>query len=123
MSLFIAPEVTHEFVILGVDLLHDFLDVPGILPEPAGVLARTEIVGSLLGVVGVEIGEFFDLREVVLMQNFVIIALCEITFEFHRKFAHFRGSLWEWALSLAKGKLTIRYCILKRVRGEFLVDQ
>ena len=123
MSLFIAPEVTHEFVILGVDLLHDFLNLPGILPEPARVLARTEIVGSLLGVVGVEIGEFFDLREVVLMQNFVIIALCEITFEFHRKFAHFRSSFWECAMSLAKGKLTICYCVLKHVRGEFLVDQ
>ena len=73
--------------------------------------------------VGVEIGEFFDLREIALMQDFVIIALCEIAFEFHRKFAHFRSPLWECALSLAKGELTISYCILKHVRGEFFVDQ
>ena len=33
--------------------------------------------------VGVEIGEFFDLGEIALMQDFVIIALCEIAFEFN----------------------------------------
>ena len=73
--------------------------------------------------VGVEIGEFFDLGEIALMQDLVIIALCKIAFEFHRKFAHFRSPLRECALPLAKGELTISDRIFKHVRGEFLVDK
>ena len=62
-----------------------------ILSEPTWVLARTEIIGGLLSVEGVEMGKSVYLRKIVLMQNLVIIAFSKITLKLNRKFTHLSG--------------------------------